>query len=727
MTTSFVPFADGDVPKAADFNQLAKSAFDNAASAEADRAQTKLDRIAVVAGADAALASKNTASTAAGQAVARAKEALDSAAAALATQTAINHRYRGALAADPATRTDGTANQAGDEYFSTASNLLKRWNGATWQASDISTANLAAAGGAGLLGDIGEFSGSEATNQQQINRERLSILRFLTPAKIQAYRTGVGDNDITAALNIALSVLVVLGGGELWFPRGAGKLTAEIALPGNIRCVGAGRRKCYPGLFSPTGSLGFTTLYGVHADRNLFRIFSAALDTRSNISFEGMSFATLESGLRPEAAFGFDGSGGFQRDYSFTRCAIHGFTSAFDTYGVDADPAMGVLKVHDCSINRNSYIARNITGQWNGFVFTRNEAGQNGIRGLDIKAQAVTISENILEGQPNPVRVGGTYRGIRISGNYFEANTGEYVVQLNNTLNAVIEANFWLSSTATKKLDLLYDVGTTVNDRIIPSTLGSFDLRTPDSAIDPTNSGNASAAYFWAPKFAKPSAAYLGEEFGGRVTNTPDGIHPDIPDSAGQGSTTTGTGIIVYTKSEISYPTGTFISVSILVSYIDAPTIPPAMQLRVNSTNTDGFSDPTFYQFAASTINLKNRTILYHGVVKATADVTSFQLYFYPFGLNPAAGLKCVLSQPAFYSLGTVLPSSAAFAGAGSSVQAMMPGTHIGMVSAAPVAGTWPAGWKLATRAPAASGFIGWTCTAAGAPGTWKTYGAISA
>lgn len=47
--------------------------------------------------------------------------------------------------------------------------------------------------------------------------------------------------------------------------------------------------------------------------------------------------------------------------------------------------------------------------------------------------------------------------------------------------------------------------------------------------------------------------------------------------------------------------------------------------------------------------------------------------------------------------------------------------------SAAPTTGTWVVGDIVYHSAPAASGFIGWVCTTAGTPGTWKTFGAIAA
>lgn len=45
--------------------------------------------------------------------------------------------------------------------------------------------------------------------------------------------------------------------------------------------------------------------------------------------------------------------------------------------------------------------------------------------------------------------------------------------------------------------------------------------------------------------------------------------------------------------------------------------------------------------------------------------------------------------------------------------------------TAAPVAGTWKQGDIVWNSSPAAAGSIGWVCTTAGTPGTWKTFGTI--
>lgn len=54
-------------------------------------------------------------------------------------------------------------------------------------------------------------------------------------------------------------------------------------------------------------------------------------------------------------------------------------------------------------------------------------------------------------------------------------------------------------------------------------------------------------------------------------------------------------------------------------------------------------------------------------------------------------------------------------------------GTQMFSGTSAPGSGTHARGEIVWNNTPSASGFIGWTCVIAGTPGTWKTFGAISA
>lgn len=93
-------------------------------------------------------------------------DAAASAAEALGYLQTIRATSYGAYASDPATDPLGNPPTVGDEYFNTTANLLKRWNGTTWQASDINTANLAAPSGASLVGYMPTGAGSVAATVQ---------------------------------------------------------------------------------------------------------------------------------------------------------------------------------------------------------------------------------------------------------------------------------------------------------------------------------------------------------------------------------------------------------------------------------------------------------------------------------------------------------------------------------------------------------------------------------
>lgn len=126
-------------------------------------------------------------------------DAAASAAQALGYLNTIRTTSYGAYASDPATDPLGNPPNVGDEYFNTTANLLKRWNGATWQASDINTANLAAPTGASLVGYTQAGTGAVATTLQSKLRETVSVKDFGA--------VGDGVTDDTATLVAAAAAL----------------------------------------------------------------------------------------------------------------------------------------------------------------------------------------------------------------------------------------------------------------------------------------------------------------------------------------------------------------------------------------------------------------------------------------------------------------------------------------------------------------------------------------
>lgn len=111
-----------------------------------------------------------------GEAAGHAADSASSAGEALGYLQTIRATSYGAYAEDPATDPLGNPPTEGDEYWNTTAKLLKRWNGTTWQASDINTANLAAPTGASLVGFRQSGTGAVATTTQKKLNESVSVL-----------------------------------------------------------------------------------------------------------------------------------------------------------------------------------------------------------------------------------------------------------------------------------------------------------------------------------------------------------------------------------------------------------------------------------------------------------------------------------------------------------------------------------------------------------------------
>lgn len=212
----------------------------------------------VTAQAGIATTQAGVATTQAGIAATKAGEAAASAAAALQSFNDLRTRYFGAADADPTADPLGGALTVGDEYFNTTANLLKRYNGATWVASDINTANLAAPSGSSLIGFIDSAVGAVATTVQGILRqilssagsslvgfiqagtgatartvqdalrEQVSVFGYMSAAQIADVKSGAPVIDVTAAIQAAIDANK---GKTIVFPSGS-YLAAGVLLSG---------------------------------------------------------------------------------------------------------------------------------------------------------------------------------------------------------------------------------------------------------------------------------------------------------------------------------------------------------------------------------------------------------------------------------------------------------------------------------------------------------------
>lgn len=124
----------------------------------------------------------------------------------------------GALQSNPAVDPNGDPPTVGDEYFNTSSSLMMRFNGATWQASDVATANLAAPSGSALVGFVQAGAGARARPAEDKLRETISARDYGV----------VGDgSDETARVQKAIDEAVRRGLGSI-------KLDTDCYCPGQI-------------------------------------------------------------------------------------------------------------------------------------------------------------------------------------------------------------------------------------------------------------------------------------------------------------------------------------------------------------------------------------------------------------------------------------------------------------------------------------------------------------
>jgi hypothetical protein len=97
-----------------------------------------------------------------------------------------------------------------------------------------------------------------------------------------------------------------------------------------------------------------------------------------------------------------------------------------------------------------------------------------------------------------------------------------------------------------------------------------------------------------------------------------------------------------------------------------------------------------------------------------------------------ATGTSYVCVASGWFGVGTASPADRLDVQNGNirTNQGLKLGTNANRIvyaSTAPTSGSWGRGDIVFNMAPSASGFVGWVCTAGGTPGTWKSWGAISA
>ncbi|MCA0978737.1 hypothetical protein LCM19_10210 [Qipengyuania flava] len=542
---------------------------------------------------------------------------------------------------------------------------------------------------------------------------------------VEQSRSIADATDDTDAWEAALAYLGFTGGGALYLPHGASKVTREIVIPYNsIRIIGSGTRKVYPGKFKP-GTKCPSTLVPVHDGRAAFR-FLAQKNGDGAFFAENFNLSTLEEGKHPECAFGWDVQAAFFYGYTFSRIGIHGFHSAFDSYkGEGEEYAVGAVVIDDCVINRNRWIVRSLNKtQFNGFRFTNNKAGQNGYLpdqgGIAISGHDVAIENNILEATRDPIFVFGAYRDVSVRGNYFEANVGKACVHLRDIIGPYFVGpnNYGgldYHNVHHKVLLTFCGLGRCIDPywpyvthKLGPSLTGGEAASLLKNSVETGEYGfcrmDQPDGMSWAVRpsmLASASAAGRAAEAIVRETNPHTGVAMPVH------SFSTSSRTYIERRAVLPGQTGEWVATSWLFKRIpdNGPPTDIYASMRVDGVISNGSRDYVTYGFSKAWRD--GEWCLMTLAIRLQAGMSWIQLLFHPHGVKAGQGRATYHLNPTVYTIADV-----------NDIRPYFDHRQACTVPAPPSTGAWLTGDALSNAAPK-EGATKFICTQQGTPGTW--------
>lgn len=377
------------------------------------------------------------------EAAASAADAADSALEALGYLQTYRTTSYGALASDPATDPLGNPPTVGDEYFNTTSNLLKRFNGTTWQASDINTANLAESSGSSLVGYQPEGTGAVTTTVESKLLNFPSVWDFMSYAQradslldtplldhASAFQKAV-DDAIARGLN---GIYVTFARRQRYrFGATVGIPSGDFFFAGDHKPVrGASLSEAQNKSGYIFGAAGVDALFDFGVSQNHAYVGAFVCD---GMAFYGRVNVETNDYTSQRRAIKFTQTyNGPTRHVLFRNTTATHFE---DAYYFD-NPAAGTLAA--ATVTFDSCYTR---GNKNSAVFANKRllglryVGNLSESGGQLKGQlhgGVTITDNMLEGSVNTIDISGTGpANLVLERNYFEANSGNFVCRFKPT------------------------------------------------------------------------------------------------------------------------------------------------------------------------------------------------------------------------------------------------------------------------------------------------------
>jgi len=514
---------------------------------------------------------------------------------------------------------------------------------------------------------------------------------------------GNGIVDDTAAIQLAITTAVA-NQGVVVFPTGTYKITDTLNITGTCAIVTDGASTSviinqtvnYKDIFNITSS---------NVSISDLRLVNLAIPGNTFISVYGSSVSAYVSNVQIErCTFSYTApsySGNFIYLSFVDKVTIAGCTFGGGSY------AAGSVGINALSI-KNSLITRNTFS-------TYLSVGIQLSRVVGTSLASYPACDNVVIVQNNFTQIASlcvamlTVTNIYISGNTFRNTVGANPAS--NSCYATIKA--------TASLD--------------PSSvpLPNYYITITENYID-----NSSSAPGWI------GSVYLSRTYDSIISNN---IFAGNGLASQSTTATTGEGVIgnlflESTCSNVNVVGCTFIRPyfggAVLGGLLFSPPFDTNTAIIANNVFIDVYT-PIGYSFRASGIvQLGTSTISVSGNVlrrgslasSASIDINSYGFYNFGFSETFSGSGAFINMASNDFTLAQVDPIKTETGTAIVIYYTEPTGDRVFKgFSSAPSTGTWRRGDKVLVDNPSASGYIGYVCTTAGTPGTWKGYGTIQA
>ncbi len=274
-------------------------------------------------------------------------------------------------------------------------------------------------------------------------RARIQTPRFSYLDVLRGGAVGDGRADDTAAIQRVLDEAARRGGAAVYFPAGAYRTTWRLCVHGyGVRLFGDVGLDNHA--FEDHATLGTRQPAVIVADHDNGALVLSDERPWGNVTVEHLALRrdTFRSG-NPLARTGAGVSVRAVRGAPFCSrlrlddVAISRFSTGVQFARVLTTEAQiaGHVRITNCNIEMNRRGIWCLDDARINSLHIRDSYVRHNHEGISVAGTSVSICDNVLEGQSNPLRVGGveplgaSSYNVRIEGNYFEASTGDYALR----------------------------------------------------------------------------------------------------------------------------------------------------------------------------------------------------------------------------------------------------------------------------------------------------------